>query len=267
GREKEMPQGNPNGLVTDAALKEYCDKRYNQLLPILAKKMHQEKVQQEKIKVVKAHLNFEEVSQHSESGTSSRIRVLRKRLGSRRIRSMSGSPEPRHGRSESSRKRDPKRKTMFKRLEKAVAEILKVDTKVPAQEEQSLLLRNIITKEHPHAGRKRCQKVKVAHEDTRSHGQKSKDQALRMTIYPSHGYARKLIRSLPASAILISRKGPVCQVTSKHMMEVRIWKITSRSFRRQQKWNVGQCQHGATCSTPHSSDLPGYGLTSSLPNP
>ncbi|GKC49329.1 putative ribonuclease H-like domain-containing protein, partial [Tanacetum coccineum] len=77
--------------------------------------MHQEKVQQEKLKAVKARLNFEEVSQHSESRTPSR-----KRLRSRRIRSMSRSPEPRHGRSESLRKKDSERKTVFKRLEKGV---------------------------------------------------------------------------------------------------------------------------------------------------
>ncbi|GJS84103.1 hypothetical protein Tco_0750644 [Tanacetum coccineum] len=68
----------------------------------------------------KARLNFEEVSQHSESGTSSRRRDLRKRLGSRRVRSVSGSPEPRRGRPESPRKKDPKRKTVFKRLKKDV---------------------------------------------------------------------------------------------------------------------------------------------------
>nr|GEV15254.1 reverse transcriptase domain-containing protein [Tanacetum cinerariifolium] len=218
GREKEMSQGNLNGLANDATLREYGDKHYNQLLPILAEKMHREKVQQEKLKAVKARLNFEEVSQHFESVTPSRMRDLRKRLGSRRIRSVSGNPKPRRGRSESPRKRDPKRKTVLKMLEK-VAEILKVVTRVPAQEEHNLLLRNIITKEHRHAGRKRCQKVKVAQDDTKSHDQKSKDQALRMTIYPSHRYARKLIRSLPVFAILISRRGPVCQVTSKHMTE------------------------------------------------
>ncbi|GKD04759.1 hypothetical protein Tco_1179733 [Tanacetum coccineum] len=62
GREKEMLQGNLNGPATDTALREYCDKHYNQLLPILAEKMHQEKVQQEKLKAVKARLNFEVVS-------------------------------------------------------------------------------------------------------------------------------------------------------------------------------------------------------------
>ncbi|GJZ47740.1 hypothetical protein Tco_0601572 [Tanacetum coccineum] len=86
---------------SDASLREYCDKNYHQLLPIIAEKVHQEKVQQEKLKAVKARLNFEEVSQHSESGTPSRRRDLRKRLGSRRVHSVSGSPEPRHGRPES----------------------------------------------------------------------------------------------------------------------------------------------------------------------
>ncbi|GKE41604.1 hypothetical protein Tco_1468888, partial [Tanacetum coccineum] len=87
--------GKRNVTRKSEALKEYCDKHYNHLLPILAKKMHQKKVQQEKLKAVKARLNFEEVSQHSESGTPSRRRDLRKRLESRRICSVSGSPEPR----------------------------------------------------------------------------------------------------------------------------------------------------------------------------
>ncbi|GKG27257.1 hypothetical protein Tco_0402960, partial [Tanacetum coccineum] len=65
--------------ASDAALREYCDKHYHQLLPIIAEKFHQEKIQQEKLKEVKARLNFEgysrrnskvqEVSQHSESRT------------------------------------------------------------------------------------------------------------------------------------------------------------------------------------------------------
>ncbi|GJY99194.1 reverse transcriptase domain-containing protein [Tanacetum coccineum] len=77
-----------------------------------------------KLKAVKARLNFEEVLQHSESGTPSKRRDLRKRLGSKRIRSTSGSPEPRRGRSESPRKRGPERETVFKRLEKGVFHML-----------------------------------------------------------------------------------------------------------------------------------------------
>nr|GEY24650.1 reverse transcriptase domain-containing protein [Tanacetum cinerariifolium] len=68
----------------------------------------------------------------------------------------------------------------------AVAEIFRAVTKALALEEQSLPLRNIITKERPHTGRKLCQKAKVAQEDTGSQGQKSKGQTLRMAIYPSH---------------------------------------------------------------------------------
>ncbi|GJS21474.1 reverse transcriptase domain-containing protein [Tanacetum coccineum] len=90
----------------------------------------------------------------------------------------------------------------------AVIEIPKAVTRVLAQEEQNLLLRNIITKEHPRVGWKCCQKTKAVQEDIRSQGQKRKDQTLTMMIYPNHGYARKLIRSLPTSAILISRRGP-----------------------------------------------------------
>ncbi|GJT79094.1 reverse transcriptase domain-containing protein [Tanacetum coccineum] len=112
--------------------------------------MNQDKVQQEKLKAVKARLNFEEASQNSESGTPSRRRDLRKRPGSRRIRSMSESPEPRRGRPESPWKRDPERKTVFKMLEKGVFHMLgDKGEEVPAQEKQNLLLKNIITKEHP----------------------------------------------------------------------------------------------------------------------
>ncbi|GKD10158.1 hypothetical protein Tco_1189843 [Tanacetum coccineum] len=99
---------------------QHCDKNYHQLLPIIVEKVHQEKVQQEKLKAVKARLNLEEASQHSESGTPSRRKDLKKRLGSRRVRSMSGSPEPRRDRFKSPRKRGLERKTMFKRLEKGV---------------------------------------------------------------------------------------------------------------------------------------------------
>nr|GEU79153.1 reverse transcriptase domain-containing protein [Tanacetum cinerariifolium] len=106
--------------ASDAALREYCDMNYHQLLPIIAEKVHQEKVQQEKLKAVKARLNFEEVSQHFESGTPSRRTDLKKRLGSGQVRSMTGSPEPRRGRSESPRKKDSEIRTVFKRLKKGV---------------------------------------------------------------------------------------------------------------------------------------------------
>ncbi|GKF13486.1 hypothetical protein Tco_0054948 [Tanacetum coccineum] len=60
--------------------------------------MHQEKVQQEKLKAVKARLNFEETSQYSESGAQSKRRDVKKRLGPKDAHSMSRSPVPGHGR-------------------------------------------------------------------------------------------------------------------------------------------------------------------------
>nr|GEY61678.1 reverse transcriptase domain-containing protein [Tanacetum cinerariifolium] len=82
---EQVPQdlGRP---ASDAALREYCDGNYHQLLPIIAEKVHQEK----------------------------------ERLGSRHVRSMSESPKPRRDHSESPRERGPERRTMFKRLKKGV---------------------------------------------------------------------------------------------------------------------------------------------------
>nr|GEW37951.1 reverse transcriptase domain-containing protein [Tanacetum cinerariifolium] len=97
---------------------------YHQLLPIIAEKVHQEKVQQERLKVVKARLNFEKTSQHSKSGKPSRRRDLKERFGSRHARGISGSPEPRHDRSKSPRKKDSERRTVFKRLDKGVFPML-----------------------------------------------------------------------------------------------------------------------------------------------
>ncbi|GJR09260.1 reverse transcriptase domain-containing protein [Tanacetum coccineum] len=117
---KEQISQDMDKPASDAALREYCDRNYHQLLPIIAEKVHQEKVQQEKLKAVKAHLNFEEVLQYSESGTPSRMWDLKKRLESRGIRSMSRSLKPRRGRPNSPRKRVPKIKMVFKRKEKGV---------------------------------------------------------------------------------------------------------------------------------------------------
>ncbi|GJZ92928.1 hypothetical protein Tco_0664993 [Tanacetum coccineum] len=120
GRGKEKSQENPNEPASDASLREFCDKNYNQLLPILAEKMHQEKVQQEKLKAVKARLNFEKTSQYSESGAPSRRRDVGKKLRPKDAHSMSRSPEPRRNRSRSPRRKYPERETVFRRLEKGV---------------------------------------------------------------------------------------------------------------------------------------------------
>nr|GFA67056.1 reverse transcriptase domain-containing protein [Tanacetum cinerariifolium] len=87
---EQVPQdlGRP---ASDASLREYCDRNYHQVLPIIARKC-----------------------------TKRRRRNLKERLGSRHARSMYGSPKPRRGYSESPRKRGPERRTVFKRLDKGV---------------------------------------------------------------------------------------------------------------------------------------------------
>nr|GEY82924.1 reverse transcriptase domain-containing protein [Tanacetum cinerariifolium] len=169
---EQIPQdfGRP---TFDAALQEYCDKNYHQ------------KVQQEKLKAVKARINFKEVSQHSELGTQSRRRDLKKRLGSGHVCSMTESPEPR--RSKTRGRVCPHTRTTQGVGHTTVAtETLKAATRVLAQGKQILLLKIVITKEHPRKGWKRCQKVKIAHEDNGSQNKRHKSQALRM-ICPNHG--------------------------------------------------------------------------------
>nr|GEW53547.1 reverse transcriptase domain-containing protein [Tanacetum cinerariifolium] len=114
----------PQNLVkpgSEEDLREYCDKNYHQFLSIIAEKLHLEKAQQEKLKAVKAHRNFEEASQYSESKTPNRRRNLKERLGPRYARTRSGSPEPRHGRSKSPREKGPERRTMFKNRMEAMS--------------------------------------------------------------------------------------------------------------------------------------------------
>ncbi|GJW45126.1 hypothetical protein Tco_0073925 [Tanacetum coccineum] len=89
---KEPVPQDPSRPISDEALREYCDRNYHQILPIITKK--------------------------SESGTPIRRRGLKERLGPKYVRSRSGSPEPRRGRSESPKKKGPERKAVFKRLEK-----------------------------------------------------------------------------------------------------------------------------------------------------
>ncbi|GKA07304.1 reverse transcriptase domain-containing protein [Tanacetum coccineum] len=98
----------------DAMQAELNSLNKRKILPIIAEKVHQEKVQQEKLKAVKARLNFEETSHHSESGTPTRRRCLKERLGPRHDRNRSGSPKPRRGRSGSPKKKGSERKIVFK---------------------------------------------------------------------------------------------------------------------------------------------------------
>ncbi|GJV38244.1 reverse transcriptase domain-containing protein [Tanacetum coccineum] len=64
-RGKEPAMQDRGGPASDAVLREYCDKNYNQLLPIMAEKFNREKEKSEKLKELKSRLNFEGCSRTS----------------------------------------------------------------------------------------------------------------------------------------------------------------------------------------------------------
>ncbi|GKD68254.1 hypothetical protein Tco_1322344 [Tanacetum coccineum] len=59
GRGNEPATQDRGGPASDATLREYCDKNYKQLLPIMAEKFNREKEKSEKLKELKSRLNFE----------------------------------------------------------------------------------------------------------------------------------------------------------------------------------------------------------------
>nr|GEY18215.1 reverse transcriptase domain-containing protein [Tanacetum cinerariifolium] len=187
---EQVPQdsGRP---ISDEALRDYCDRNYHQILPIIAENVHQEKVQQKKLKAVKARLNFEDTLRHSKSETISRRRGLKERLRPRHARSMSGSLEPRRDRSKPPRERGPDGKTNTREIQgightTTFPETLKAATEVLAPEKQNLLLRNIITKEHPREEQKNYWKARVVQEDIESQGRRGKSHVLKTTC-PNRG--------------------------------------------------------------------------------
>ncbi|GJR97420.1 reverse transcriptase domain-containing protein [Tanacetum coccineum] len=119
GRGKEPATQDRGGPASDAALREYCDKNYNQLLPIMAEKFNREKEKSEKLKELKSRLNFEGcsgTSRYSESKTID-TKEHEKRHRSRRSRSPRTSvfSRIRRERSRSPRQRS-KEGGVFKRL-------------------------------------------------------------------------------------------------------------------------------------------------------
>ncbi|GJZ18621.1 hypothetical protein Tco_0554744 [Tanacetum coccineum] len=123
GRGKESVSQDRGGPASNAALWEYCDKNYNQLLSIIAEKFNREKEKNEKLKGVKARLNCDGssgTSQYSELRTMS-TREHEKRHRSRRSRGPRLGPSV-FSRIRRERSRSPKQKLrekeggVFKRL-------------------------------------------------------------------------------------------------------------------------------------------------------
>ncbi|GJS53318.1 hypothetical protein Tco_0626680 [Tanacetum coccineum] len=242
--------------------------------------MHQEKVHQEKLKAVKARLNFEDVSQHSESGTPRRRRDLRKGLGSKRVRNISGSPEPRRGRSESPRKRNPKRKTVFKRLENGVFHRL-------GDKEKGM---------SAYLNDSRHQSYHNSHRDTEICYQSSISKRIEITPKRRHhavtegfsksedsggGHLKSRSKRQRSSIEDNNLSQPwVCVETDSFTPRIRYFDFLKtrmpshiktydgskdpedhlKSSRRPQRRNAGRCQRGVICSIPHSLETQECGL-------
>ncbi|GKB41622.1 hypothetical protein Tco_0886564 [Tanacetum coccineum] len=168
----EKPEKDPRP-ASDAALREYCDKYYDQLLPIIAKKVHKEKAQQDKLKGVKAHVRGD----------------LRRRLRSRRSHSASRSPEPtpsvfsriRRDKSQSPRNGlgiKEERKGVCSKgweiKEKVCPHTRRAATKVPIQEERNRSTKSVTMRGRLHKERNHSQRVRIAKEDTESQDRKNK---------------------------------------------------------------------------------------------
>nr|GEV53061.1 reverse transcriptase domain-containing protein [Tanacetum cinerariifolium] len=225
----------------------------------------------DKLKEVKACLNFEgclgrnskvqEVSQHSESRTPNVRGEPGRRRRSRRSRSMYRSLEPtpnvfskiRRDRSESPRhmlrNKGRGEEGVFNRLGGGKGKSVPAHSESHYQSSCSRKAKpipeSVTMKEHLHGERNQYRRVMIAKEDTGSQDQKNKSRALKRTTYHSHGCARKQIPLHPESATLTSQKRPECRVMSKHITKVRTLRIIWKFSKQLQRWNAGQCQHGA----------------------
>nr|GEZ18777.1 reverse transcriptase domain-containing protein [Tanacetum cinerariifolium] len=65
GKGNEQISKNLNRPASDAGFREYCNKHYHQLLPLIAEKVHQETMQQEKLKEVKPVLTSKDAQEET----------------------------------------------------------------------------------------------------------------------------------------------------------------------------------------------------------
>ncbi|GKB82098.1 hypothetical protein Tco_0948993 [Tanacetum coccineum] len=204
GKEK-IPQ-NSGKPVSDAALREYCDKNYHQLLPIIAEKGKKRSGRKLVLTSRRPH-NTPSQEHRAEEGTSRKGSDLDMSAACPEALNQGAAILSHQGKEIRKEKRCSKgwrrvsstgsetRGTVYPHTRTiqgvghttVAAETPKAVTRVLVQEKQNLLLKNIITKEHPHEGWKRCQKVKVAQEDIEIQSQRGKSRVLR-TICPNYGF-------------------------------------------------------------------------------
>ncbi|GKE76499.1 hypothetical protein Tco_1542619 [Tanacetum coccineum] len=183
-RGKEITPQDRGGPASDAALREYCDENYNQLLPIIAEKFNKEKERNEKLKEVKAQFNFEgcsKTSRYSESRTMN-TKEHEKRHRSRRSRSPRPSPSVfsriRRDRSRSPNQNSRKKKGgLFKGWEAEEGVCPHAQTATTSSPTRDI--------------HKRSQKVKIVEAGIGNQDQRRRNQVRRMMICPSYDDLKK----------------------------------------------------------------------------
>ncbi|GJV46632.1 hypothetical protein Tco_1431168 [Tanacetum coccineum] len=121
---KQTPNSNSGCLLVDK-IREICEKHYNQILPIMAEKVHQEKIQGVQTRLTygeSSHQNSQ--TQFSESESCDRKKRPKKRKqspvtasrGTRSSQTTSAFSRLRHERDKPTRRRSPVSATVFTRL-------------------------------------------------------------------------------------------------------------------------------------------------------
>ncbi|GKB43319.1 hypothetical protein Tco_0888261 [Tanacetum coccineum] len=230
----------PQGLeepTSDEVLRELCDKKYHQLLPLIAEKMQKEKEQQDKLNAVKARLLYgdesgrnprnHEESHYSESKTPTTRTEPRRKHGSKH----SQSPSPiggvfrrlRRNRPPSPGPRPRKEGGVLNRLggkNKAHPHVLTAAT-VPTRREPKCNQGSIITGAHRPEETADIRRVKTAREVTGNPNQRGTGQTPTKMIFLSLRHVRKETLSHLGSGISISQ-GQGCLAMSRHTTEAGI---------------------------------------------
>nr|GEU59800.1 hypothetical protein [Tanacetum cinerariifolium] len=155
------PQGRP---ASNVALQEYCDKNYNQLLPIIAEKFNKEKEGNKKLKEVKARLNFE--------GCSGTSRYSESRM-------MNTKEHEKRHRSRRSQKKEKASSKGWEAEEGVCPHAQTTTTSAPTQ-----------------GIHKHSQKVKTAKAGIENQDQRRRNQVGRRMTYLSHGQLCDLKKSV-----------------------------------------------------------------------
>nr|GEV81993.1 reverse transcriptase domain-containing protein [Tanacetum cinerariifolium] len=166
GKGKEQALKNSDRPASNAALREYYNKHYHQLLPVIAEKVHREKIQQEKLKEIKARLNFE--------GCSKINSKVQERLS--RIRS-DRSESPRHRPGEKGRRDGG----VFNRLGDK-GKSVSAHSKIHTQNYRSKRTESIPKERHHEKTCSRRTKILSESEDSEGRHWKSKSKKKRSSI-------------------------------------------------------------------------------------